>query len=133
MNLSDKSRALSLELTISLCPIVENMAGSSVKLRPRLSLFILRPGLISTNCAQGSSVKNRAHSRSAFGRNPPNCARAQVGAWPVPKYMFNQHMYGFDLIPFDHIELQNWGNMPHKPPSLIAYNFIYFPMHLFGE
>ena len=35
-------------------------------------------------------------------------------------------MYGFDVdqltfFPFEHVELQNWGNMPHKPPSLIAY------------
>ena len=30
----------------------------------------------------------------------------------------------FDLIPFEHVELQTWGNMPHKPPSL-AYIFLY--------
>ena len=43
--------------------------------------------------------------------------------FPILNQYFNlQHP--FDLIPFEHVELQTWGNMPHKPPSL-AYIFLY--------
>ena len=31
-------------------------------------------------------------------------------------------MYHFDLIPLEHVELQNWGNMPHKPMLMTIYH-----------
>ena len=77
---------LSLELTISLCPIVENMAGSSVKLRPRLIVHTA-PRAHQSNCAQGSSVELRPWliRRSAPGRIR-RTAPGRKWAHPVPRY-----------------------------------------------
>ena len=77
---------LSLELTISMCPIVENMAGSSVKLRPRLIVHTA-PRAHQSNCAQGSSVELRPGliRRSAPGRIR-RTAPGRKWTHPVPKY-----------------------------------------------
>ena len=71
---------------LRLCPIVENMAGSSVKLRPMLIVHTA-PRAHQSNCAQGSSVKLRPGLiRRSAPRRIRRTAPGRKWAHPVPKY-----------------------------------------------